>query len=272
MELKGTGVSPGIALGPALVVERDTAPVFRLSLAPEEVAGGGRAPRRAAIALSRAQLQAIKDAPLAGGGGAPRLHLRRAPPHAGRPAAAGSGAGRHPGAAVNAEWALREVSEQLHALFAQFTDAYLRERSTDLDDVLGRIQLNLRGSAEAPSLARLPGQLRARGRRPQSLGSGGAGLGARAGGGHGRGLVDLPHRDHRPLAGHPGGGRAQGRDARGQAGSDGSGGRYARGGGGRAVGARPGRLPHGPAGVPAGGRRACRARARSPRSRSTGSR
>ena len=59
--------------------------------------------------------------------------------------------------AVNAEWALRTVAESLHALFSQFSDAYLRERSTDLDDVIGRIQLNLRGSADAPSLSRLPG-------------------------------------------------------------------------------------------------------------------
>jgi phosphotransferase system enzyme I (PtsI) len=58
--------------------------------------------------------------------------------------------------AVNAEWALRTVSESLHALFREFSDAYLRERSTDLDDVVGRIQLNLRGSADAPTLARLP--------------------------------------------------------------------------------------------------------------------
>ncbi len=35
---------------------------------------------------------------------------------------------------------------------------YLRERSTDLDDVLGRIQLNLAGAGDAPSLSRLPGR------------------------------------------------------------------------------------------------------------------
>ena len=58
---------------------------------------------------------------------------------------------------MNAEWALRAVSESLHALFSQFSDAYLRERSTDLDDVIGRIQLNLRGTPDAPSLSRLPG-------------------------------------------------------------------------------------------------------------------
>ena len=37
MELKGTGVSPGIAMGPALVVERDAAPIFRLNVPPEGV-------------------------------------------------------------------------------------------------------------------------------------------------------------------------------------------------------------------------------------------
>jgi phosphotransferase system enzyme I (PtsI) len=52
---------------------------------------------------------------------------------------------------VNAEWALREVSEQLHEMFDGFTDAYFRERSTDLDDVLGRIQLNLGGAPTPPA-------------------------------------------------------------------------------------------------------------------------
>lgn len=156
MELKGTGVSPGIAMGPALLVERDTAPIFRLSLAPEEVAGE-LARLEAALALSRSQLQAIRarlsrevgtlhayifDAHLLMLEDPLLLARTRAVIREER---------------VNAEWALREVSEQLHALFADFSDAYLRERSTDLDDVLGRIQLNLRGSAEAPSLARLPG-------------------------------------------------------------------------------------------------------------------
>jgi phosphoenolpyruvate-protein kinase (PTS system EI component) len=37
IELKGTGVSPGIAVGQALIVERDAAPAFRLILAADEV-------------------------------------------------------------------------------------------------------------------------------------------------------------------------------------------------------------------------------------------
>ena len=36
-ELQGTGVSLGIAVGPALIVERDGAPTFRLPLAAEQV-------------------------------------------------------------------------------------------------------------------------------------------------------------------------------------------------------------------------------------------
>ncbi len=156
MELKGTGVSPGIALGRALIVERDAAPVFRLVLTPEE-AEAELARLMGAVEASRAQLQAIKD----------RLSREVGMPHAyifdahllmlDDPLLLDRVRSMIREERVNAEWALRTVSDQLHALFAQFTDAYLRERSTDLDDVLGRIQLNLGGSADAPSLQHLPG-------------------------------------------------------------------------------------------------------------------
>jgi phosphoenolpyruvate-protein phosphotransferase (PTS system enzyme I) len=155
MELKGTGVSPGIAMGPALVVERDAAPIFRLSLAPEAVEAEV-ARLDAALALSRSQLLAIKE----------RLSREVGTLHAyifdahllmlEDPLLLERTRGVIRAQQVNAEWALREVAEQLHAIFDGVSDAYLRERSTDLDDVLGRIQLNLRGSADAPSLARLP--------------------------------------------------------------------------------------------------------------------
>ena len=133
--------------------------------------------------------------------------------------------------AVNAEWALRTVSESLHALFSQFSDAYLRERSTDLDDVIGRIQLNLRGSPDAPSLSRLPGPGRPRGRGPHALRGGRARLGPGAGDRDRRRLLHLPHRDHRALAGHPRGGRAQGGHAADPARQPGGGGRDAGRGG-----------------------------------------
>lgn len=156
MELKGHGVSPGIAVGQALLVEREVVPVFRLLLPPDQVEMEVQRLVRA-IEASRQQLQAIKD----------RLSQEVGMPHAyifdahllmlEDPLLLDRAVAVIREDHVNAEWALRTVSEQLHALFEEFTDAYLRERSTDLDDVLGRIQLNLRGANEAPSLSRLPG-------------------------------------------------------------------------------------------------------------------
>jgi phosphoenolpyruvate-protein phosphotransferase (PTS system enzyme I) len=154
--LRGTGVSPGIAVGRALVMERDAAPVFRLAVPPDGLDAEVRRLEEA-IAASREQLRGIKER-LSREVGAPHAYIFDAHllmledpllrDRAGEIVRSES---------VNAEWALRAVSESLHSLFSQFNDAYLRERSTDLDDVIGRIQLNLRGSPDAPSLSRLPG-------------------------------------------------------------------------------------------------------------------
>ena len=154
--LRGTGVSPGIAVGRALVMERDAAPVFRLAVPADRLEAEVRRLEEA-IGASREQLRGIKER-LSREVGAPHAYIFDAhllmledPLLRDR---AGEIVRQE---AVNAEWALRTVSESLHALFRQFSDAYLRERSTDLDDVIGRVQLNLRGSPDAPSLSRLPG-------------------------------------------------------------------------------------------------------------------
>jgi phosphotransferase system enzyme I (PtsI) len=137
-------------------MERDAAPVFRLAVPADRVdAEVGRLEE--AIAASGEQLRAIKER-LSQEVGAPHAYIFDAhllmlddPLLRERAISIVRGEG------VNAEWALRVVSDSLHALFSQFSDGYLRERSTDLDDVIGRIQLNLRGTADAPSLSRLPG-------------------------------------------------------------------------------------------------------------------
>jgi len=153
--LRGTAVSPGLAMGRALVVERDAAPVFRLAL-PEEAVESELARLDAAFETSREQLQVVKER-LSREVGAPHAYIFDAhllmldDPLLRRRAAE---IVREEG--VNAEWALRTVSEELHLLFEHFSDAYLRERSTDLDDVIGRVQLNLRGTKDAPSLGQLP--------------------------------------------------------------------------------------------------------------------
>ena len=156
MELRGIGVSPGVAVGHALVVEREAIPVFRLLLAPEAVEGEVQRLTRA-VEFSQKQLLAIKDRLAREVGGRHAYifdaHLLMLEDPLLFDRAVAVIREDH----VNSEWALRTVAEQLHTLFDEFTDAYLRERSTDLDDVLGRIQINLGGAADAPSLSRLPG-------------------------------------------------------------------------------------------------------------------
>ena len=60
MELRGTGVSPGIAVGQALILDQERAPAFRLVVPPDQVE---REVKRltCAVAASRSQLQAIKE-------------------------------------------------------------------------------------------------------------------------------------------------------------------------------------------------------------------
>ncbi len=137
-------------------MEREAVPVFRLLLPPGEVEAEVQRLSRA-VAASRRQLESIKE----------RLSREIGAPHAyifdaqllmlDDPLLIDRSVAVIREEHVNAEWALRTVSDQLHALFDEFGDAYLRERSTDLDDVLGRVQLNLAGAVDAPSLSRLPG-------------------------------------------------------------------------------------------------------------------
>jgi phosphoenolpyruvate-protein phosphotransferase (PTS system enzyme I) len=154
MELKGIGVSAGIAVGEALIVQREAVPVFRLPLPADGVEAEVQRLTRA-LEESRRQLHAIKD------------RLAPSGPHAyifeahllmlDDPLLLDRAVAVIRSERVNGEWALRTVAEQLHREFDELTDPYLRERSGDLDDVLGRVQINLGGAPGAPSLSRLPG-------------------------------------------------------------------------------------------------------------------
>lgn len=157
MELEAQAVSPGIAVGPALVVDRRRRPVLRLLVAPEAVEAEVQSLVRA-LEASRRQLQDVKQR-LARDLGASHAYIFDAQllmlddPLL-RDRAVAQIREEH----VNAEWALRRVADQLHGLFDEFSDAYLKERATDLDDVLGRVRLNLAGEASGVrSLSRLPG-------------------------------------------------------------------------------------------------------------------
>ena len=56
--------------------------------------------------------------------------------------------------AVNAEWAIQQVSGELYEAYDRLQDDYLRERRGDLEDIVGRMLHNLRSksSSTVPAL------------------------------------------------------------------------------------------------------------------------
>lgn len=152
--LQGIPVSPGLAVGRAVIVRFSGVPAFRRAIAPEDMEEEERRLRRAArkatesfmkhsretsgeigtelaaileahgmIASDETYLQAIID------------RMRR----------------EH----VNAEWALAEVSSELGARLAKADSDAMRDRAADIDDVAGEIALHISGS-ERPLPENLP--------------------------------------------------------------------------------------------------------------------
>jgi phosphotransferase system enzyme I (PtsI) len=139
--LTGIGVSPGIAVGRAVVLTQP-AEVFRFPVPPERVAREVQAIEQARE-QSRQQLSDIR-ARLAEGPArdlAPlfdaQLLMLDDPLLVGR--AQQIVRDEH----VNAAWALHRSYEELRRLFGDMEDPYLRERQTDVADVAGRLRMNL---------------------------------------------------------------------------------------------------------------------------------
>jgi phosphoenolpyruvate-protein phosphotransferase (PTS system enzyme I) len=143
--LTGIGVSPGVAVGRAVILTLRT-DAIRFPIPPERVEREVAA-LHAAREQSRQQLQDIRD----------RVHRAR-----GMELAAIFDAqilmlddalfvGRAEQIVreerVNAAWAVHRAYEELGAVFASVEDEYLRERENDVADVAGRLRMNLRHGA-----------------------------------------------------------------------------------------------------------------------------
>jgi phosphotransferase system enzyme I (PtsI) len=141
--LKGIGVSSGVVAGPALVAIQRTQ-VIRFPIQPDRVSRELSALERARqrsheqldeirrriAGLTGADLAAIFDAQL--------LILED-------PALVGRAATIIRDERVNAEWAVQRALDELAAVFNDVHDPYLRERKGDLQDVAGRLRMNMRG-------------------------------------------------------------------------------------------------------------------------------
>jgi phosphotransferase system enzyme I (PtsI) len=140
--LIGIGVSPGMAVGPALVAIQRTQ-VIRFPIAPDRVARELSALERARV-RSREQVEQIrrqllerKGSELAAIFDAQLLMLDD-------PMLVGRAATIVCEERVNAEWAVQRALDEIAAVFNDVDDPYLRERKGDLHDVAGRLRMNLR--------------------------------------------------------------------------------------------------------------------------------
>lgn len=151
---QGIGVSPGIAIGPALVLERRLSHVPKVDLPPERVELEIER-LESALATAREQLRAIEakaGAELGSGIAhiidAQRMMLEDA-------SFLERIRERIRKLGQNAEWAVKAVGDDLSARFSRISDPYLRERGNDLDDLATRLLRNLKGQ-ESLQLDRLP--------------------------------------------------------------------------------------------------------------------
>ena len=146
--LTGIGVSPGVAVGRAVIlIERLQIVRFRVAPArvPQELARLEESRRRTREQLVdiRGRVGDKRGRELAGLFEAQLLMLDD--PMLVPRAAALVGEER-----VNAEWALHRVFEDLNAVFNEVADPYLRERKGDVADLVGRLRMNLRLGAATP--------------------------------------------------------------------------------------------------------------------------
>jgi len=143
---KGVGVSPGIAIGRAVIVEKRLAAVYRVPMRDDEVPSE--------VTRFMESLEKTRDELLE-----LKLKVSRSmgdeyasifEAHAmivGDPSFADKVVQKIENEQVNAEWALAEVQEELQARFESFDDVYLRERTADVKDVAERVLKNLQGIA-----------------------------------------------------------------------------------------------------------------------------
>jgi len=143
---KGIGVSPGIAIGRAVIIEKRVASVYRVPIRDEEV--DGEVTRfLEALETTRDELLELKQK-VSRSMGDEYASIFDA--HAMIVSDASFGdkvVQKIEEEQVNAEWALSEVEEELQARFASFDDEYLRERVADVKDVSQRVLVNLQGIA-----------------------------------------------------------------------------------------------------------------------------
>lgn len=143
---KGVGVSPGIAIGRAIIVEKRVASVYRVPIRDDEVEGEVSRFIES-LTKTRDELLVLRDKVSRSMGDEYAQIFEAHAMIVGDASFQDKVQQKIETEQVNAEWALAEVQEELQARFASFDDDYLRERVADVKDVAERVLVNLQGIA-----------------------------------------------------------------------------------------------------------------------------
>ena len=142
MAFKGTGASPGIALGKALVVEHKELVIEKRTINDVDAE---IAKLREAIQVSKTELEKVKEKAAKELGeaeaeifGAHLLVLED-------PELTGAAEAKIADEKVNADFALNEIKEMFVAMFESMDNEYMRERAADIKDVTNRVLRHLLG-------------------------------------------------------------------------------------------------------------------------------
>lgn len=142
MAFKGTGASPGIALGKALVVEHKELVIEKRNITDVDAE---IAKLREAVQVSKVELEKVKEKAAKELGeaeaeifGAHLLVLED-------PELTGTAEAKIADEKVNADFALNEIKEMFVAMFESMDNEYMRERAADIKDVTNRVLRHLLG-------------------------------------------------------------------------------------------------------------------------------
>lgn len=141
--LHGISAAPGIAAGPAFVLERQRLRVVKRPLSPHQL-DDELERLREALADSFDQVQHLRDM-LAEKHEEPQDILEAQAEMLRDPQMVAEPSRLIRDERVNAEWAVAKMLRQLRAVYEDAEDAYLRERGEDIDHVGRRILRNLAG-------------------------------------------------------------------------------------------------------------------------------
>ena len=144
-DLKGLGVSPGIARGAALVLRQRAR--HRYYLVPASAVEQELDRLTQARDTSRAQLEEISARVVRLAGAAPASLFEAQILMLDDPMLTARATELIRTNRRNAEWAVQQAGDELGSMFNQADDPYLRERKGDLQDVIGRLRMNLTGES-----------------------------------------------------------------------------------------------------------------------------